>query len=224
MSDSYALDLETVPAPDVLKHAQETSVAQLMEEGVLEVKYGNTKDAGKLAEIERKARLVYIKDLALNVWNAHICAAAVANDEIQEKYWVSDTVIEAQIVEKLFQFVSPENQIITFNGQNYDIRVLYIRAMRLGVKPKCPIGMFLERYKTLRHLDLRMQLGNWDKYAKGSLDMYCRDILGESKPDYDPTEFPQMLAEGKGEEISEHCLAHTVLTWQLAQATRHWFW
>jgi DNA polymerase I len=99
---------------------------------------------------------------------------------------------EAEMLESLFEVIEQYPLIITFNGDDFDLKYLYYRALRLGVPyNKIPISV-KKRICTLRrgiHIDLykfffiqAMRVYAFKaKYKDVDLDTVARALLGKGK-------------------------------------------
>ena len=213
-----ALDIETIPNP---------AAVALMPEP--EVKTGNLKDPAKIAEKVAEAKLAQTEKAALDPLTARIaCFAAVGTktpeSEVTE---VSSTITEAtddaerDIVQFLMKILgTPDLRLITCNGFEFDIPMIYKRAMLLGVSPKNfsapPLTAWTRKYNTEHHCDLAQVWNGWKNgYVK--LDLLSKFVLGDHKTeDIDVATFAAMIETEEGRaKIEEYCLQDTRLTYRL---------
>lgn len=80
--------------------------------------------------------------------------------------------------------------LVTFDGKRFDLWILRTRAMLLGIDPEggpnmrgsIPWADLRYPYSSRDHCDLRLELGNSDRYAKGTLSVWC-DAFGVKSED-----------------------------------------
>lgn len=146
-----------------------------------------------------------------------ICSWALHDGENTHSRIISECADETTIIDELWYQLTDYEQIITFNGLSFDIPFLIKRSWYCGVKPTKNLN--LRRYqapdRTTNHIDLRCLLSNWDSYAKGSLDLYSKLVLGEDKGGIDGSMVQQMWDEGKFEEIRKYNEHDAILTYRL---------
>lgn len=214
----YALDIETIP--------NELLIDDLPEP---EVKLGNVKDLRKIAEKLKDAKDKQQQQMALSPYTGRICAwAAVSAEDDEDRFGdaISDITDaeEVRVIEELFKHVftrdpkdsSCSPSLITFNGMEFDLPFIYGRMMILGMPMKgyYPLSWWCKRRTIIPHYDLKQVLSNWSGRSK-SLAYYAKMILNEEKEELDYATFPDMIREGRCEEILDNCMQHTMLTYKL---------
>ena len=110
--------------------------------------------------------------------------------------------------------------LVTFNGLTFDLPFLHIRAAVHGIPIPWHPSLFLKRYTTERHADLRAVLSNWDMRAPGSLDDYC-DTFGIPNQQAKGSDIAAMVAAGDREGIMHKNLSDLRRTAALAQKLSH---
>jgi predicted PolB exonuclease-like 3'-5' exonuclease len=194
---TVVFDLETIPNPAMIPLLPEPEPAK------------NLKDPEKIkADIEEK-RIKQVEEMALNPHTNLICCASfydMANANIASHLIDPNTLDEKALLEAIWAELHRYDRFVTFNGNAFDVPCLKFHSMLRQVPMSCHISTV--RYRIENHIDVRAVLGNWDTYAKGNLDWYCRLILGEefAKTDgMDGAKVQHLWDCGCYEEIREYC-------------------
>ncbi len=122
---------------------------------------------------------------------------------------------ESKLLKEIWAVIGQYDQFVTFNGNSFDIPLLYKRSWFAGVKPTAWIS--LKRYDpTTNHTDVRALLGNWDQYARGNLDLYGALKLGLRKTDgIDGSMVQGMWDRKEYGKVHDYCKDDVALTWEL---------
>ena len=124
---------------------------------------------------------------------------------------------EKTILEEFWDSCMDYQQLIGFNSLSFDVPFLVKRSWYNGVKPRRQLN--LRRYVTpdrnTNHIDLRQLLGNWDGYARGSLDLYAKLMLGEDKGGIDGSMVQGLWDEGRFGDLIKYNESDAKLTYAL---------
>jgi len=101
---------------------------------------------------------------------------------------------------------------VTFNGLKFDLPVLMRRSMYLDVPAPT---LYLDRYRT-EHLDLWQKLSFNGTIPAHSLAFYAKRLGFTTLDKVDGSQIAQLVAEGRWDEIRDHCLSDIGLTHALA--------
>jgi predicted PolB exonuclease-like 3'-5' exonuclease len=168
-------DIETIADPEMAKLLPAVKAA------------GNLKDPEKIKidikEKEKKRR----NEMGLHPLQNMVCCMAIHDLErgkSQAITMVGDTGrAEKLVLEKAWEALSNYDFFVSFNGIEFDVRVLNLNSLKRRVRP----GVIIDtrKYQVVNHMDLRAYLGNWEKFAHGTLDYYMKIFFGdgEGKPD-----------------------------------------
>ncbi|MGE5778794.1 MAG: ribonuclease H-like domain-containing protein, partial [Hyphomicrobiales bacterium] len=107
-------------------------------------------------------------------------------------------------------------QLVTFNGNSFDLPVLRYRAMMHGVSaPGLSAGPYFHRY-TEDAIDLCDVLSSFSPQGKATLHEISRvmGLPGKSKG-FDGGEVERYFREGKIKEIADYCETDIVSTYQI---------
>ena len=137
-----------------------------------------------------------------------------------------DVMVEFYTSEKdfcsaVFKALDDYPFVITFNGDDFDLKYLYHRSQKLGFKrDEVPIEPGRKVYLLRRgiHIDLYRFFFNrsiqiyafGQKYRNVTLDEICKAVLGKSK-----IEIPMPISELSYKELAEYCLNDSEITLEL---------
>ena len=107
-------------------------------------------------------------------------------------------------------------QLVTFNGNSFDLPVLRYRAMANGISaPGLAARPYFNRY-TDDALDLCDVLSSFASQAKATLHEICKVMGVPGKPDsIDGSEVGRYFREGKIKEIADYCETDIVNTYRV---------
>ena len=98
-----------------------------------------------------------------------------AQEDKQIKYRAAN---EKEMLENFWKYVSAADQVITFNGRNFDIPFIMIRSAIHKIKPIK--NLIRSRYSCKDHIDLLEQFTFFGLTRKFNLDFYCKALNIES--------------------------------------------
>jgi hypothetical protein len=105
---------------------------------------------------------------------------------------------------------------VSFNGLDFDVPFIIKRSMFHKILPTNNNFVNLKRFSTWPHFDVKYVMGDYDKYASGSLKLVC-EYLGVPSPkegEIKADQVEQAFYDGKIKEISEYCLRDVVSTYK----------
>lgn len=163
---TVVLDLETVP-----------NLAMVALLPPVEAK-GTLKDPEKIAADIEEKQLKQLEDMALSPFTNLICCACFCDadtDEVTSFMLDPTTLDEKPLLENIWEHLHQYDRFCTFNGNAFDIPVLRFHSMVNRVQPS--VNISTAKYRIDNHIDVRAILGDYQQFAKGNLDWYCRIIL-----------------------------------------------
>lgn len=180
-----------------------------------EVKTGNLKDPAKIQEKIDAARAEQIARQALDPWANLICCFAWFDYRGKSgAVLLADENQEADLIREIWKTLFEYNFFVTFNGNAFDIPVIRAHSLIHRIRPS--VGISTRKYHVENHFDVRAVLGNWDVYAKGTLDFYLQRLLNRSKPeDIDGSMVQEWWDVGGKDEIAEYCRSDARNTYDL---------
>jgi predicted PolB exonuclease-like 3'-5' exonuclease len=159
-----------------------------------------------------------------HIYHAIVCIGALVAHR-EDDHWAvnvlgaphvgerSEKELIQAFVDKIAE-LSP--QLVTFNGNSFDLPVLRYRAMINEVSaPGLSARTYFNRY-TEDALDLCDALSSFNPQAKASLNEISRIMGMPGKPDgIDGSQVERYFKEGKIKEIAEYCESDVVNTYRV---------
>lgn len=105
-----------------------------------------------------------------------------------------------------------DTKLVTFYGLGFDLPVLMRRSLYLGVKYP-PLNV--DRYRT-PHIDICQKLSFNGVMKTHSLKFYCRRFGIQTNDPFDGAQVAQLVADGRWDDVRDHCIADVGATHQLA--------
>jgi len=149
---------------------------------------GNLKDPVKIQADISKKKVEQINKMGLDPMFNIICMAGWCDKNGPQFVKLdADPVDSPQNILKaekklLIDFwdaLSVYDKFITFNGRNFDLRVMMLHGITHGIR--CGVSIDSGRYNKGNHIDLRQILAGDNQFASGKLDFFCKKFLGEGK-------------------------------------------
>jgi predicted PolB exonuclease-like 3'-5' exonuclease len=142
--------------------------------------------------------------------NGHWIVTALGAPHVGER---SEKELIASFVDKI-EDLNP--QLVTFNGNSFDLPVLRYRAMTHSVAaPGLSARLYFNRY-TEDAADLCDLLSSFHPQAKATLHELCRVMGLPGKPDsIDGSEVHKYFREGRIQEIAHYCETDVVNTYRV---------
>jgi predicted PolB exonuclease-like 3'-5' exonuclease len=159
-----------------------------------------------------------------HIYHSIICIGAlIAHREAD--YWAVDAVgapyvgerTEKELITAFCDKISELSpQLVTFNGNTFDLPVLRYRAMVHGVSaPGLSSRSYFHRY-TEDAIDLCDTLSSFNPQGKATLHEISRVMGLPGKPKgFDGGEVERYFREGKVKEVADYCRADVVNTYQV---------
>lgn len=194
-------DIETLADPEMEKLLPPVKAA------------GNLKDPEKIkADIEEKTKKRKA-EMGLNPLQNLVCCVAIHDLQggisqaiLMDKDGSGES--EKLVLEKTWEALSKYDCFVSFNGNEFDCRVLSLNSVKRRVRQSVSIDT--RRYYIGNHLDIRALLGNWEKFAPGTLDYYMKIFFGEDegKPDnMDGSLVQHMWDMGMYDELAAYAIS-----------------
>ncbi|MBM4166396.1 MAG: 3'-5' exonuclease [Ignavibacteria bacterium] len=178
-------------------------------------------------------RTTKIQELALNAFTARIIAVGMVNPEThrgkvifiaekKETFRNNDELVEyCSVLEEkdvLLQFwndIKHFDQIITFNGRNFDCPFLLLRSAILNIHPTRNLMPY--RYDADKHCDLLEQLTFYGAQKRMNLDFICKSfgITSPKENGITGLELPPLFEQKRFREIAEYCIGDVYATCEL---------
>ncbi len=185
----------------------------------------------KFADTDEK-REAEIQKLALHALTAQIICIGMLNPDTKagkvfyqadkkEQFSSDDGKVEyisgdeKDILKRFWETVERYDQIITFNGRNFDCPFIMLRSGILGVNATRNIIPY--RYESSKHCDLLEQLAFYGAVRKFNLDFYCKAFGIKSPKGEGITglDLGPLYEEKRFREIAKYCLGDIQATAEL---------
>lgn len=184
---------------------------------------GNLVDPEKIAADKEKKAAALKSRLALDPFGCRIVAAGWAcGDDPVRVHLCYDEDDERWAVSTLIEFMASSDEIVTFNGRAYDVPVVMARAWLLGVTVPRALRLAVEKRYDSRIIDLYQVVtfgqgrSEDTPISRGLVSMSKVFGLGIPDDDEDGSQIAQMVAEGRWDDVREHCARDVERTRALA--------
>ena len=168
------------------------------------------KDPAKIEADKEKKREEQISKMALSPWFGTIASIAITS----ECRIVGRDGDEKEIVQQALDTLTT-TPFCTYNGYNFDVPFLYIRAMILGCSVKRPLSVVSRKFSHDQHIDVMQELTGWGREKYLSMNEAAKRLLSKEKEDFDVLQIPQLLADKKYDTLESYNLKDTELTLEL---------
>jgi predicted PolB exonuclease-like 3'-5' exonuclease len=168
---SCVFDIETIADPEML-----TLLPPVEPDSRL-------KDPEKIKlDIEKKEKK-RLTEMGLHPLQNMVCCVAIHDLDTRESQAIlmcgESGADEKMVLEQTWEALCKYDRFVSFNGNEFDVRVLNLNSMKRRVRPGVTIDT--RKYQVGNHVDLRAILGNWEKFAQGTLDYYMKVFFGEDQ-------------------------------------------
>lgn len=128
---------------------------------------------------------------------------------------------EKSLVSNFFKIIEDyEPRLVSFNGKNYDMPLLVLRALKYNIKASAYLSQedkwnnYKTRYSELKHCDLLESLGGFG--IRGlKLDTICSMASLPGKYDVNGSDVLELYYKNELEKIHEYCESDTLNTYML---------
>lgn len=122
---------------------------------------------------------------------------------------------EKDMITKFWDIIKVTDQIITFNGRNFDVPFMMLRSAKLGVKPSK--NFMGNRFDASAHIDLLEQFTYYGVTRKFNLDFYCHGFGIETpkSKEVSGNEVKHLYDAGRVKDIAIYCGKDIYATYQL---------
>lgn len=180
--------------------------------------------ARKLEDAERFLSLYPLtaKVVAIGIYDITSGKPYVYYESDEKSDWQDDEkttqfrgMSEKEMLERFWEVIRISDQVITFNGRNFDIPFMMMRSAKLGVKPSKDLMGY--RYSITNHIDLLEQFTFYGVTRKFNLDFYCHGfgIQTPKSKEVSGNEVKRLYDEGRVKDIAVYCGKDIYATYQL---------
>ncbi len=214
------LDIETCAYPfDSLSESQQEYLLRYAEK--------ETDPGKKQVQTDQAIRYTSLypltaKCVAIGIYDIDKNKSFVYYESEEAEEWFSEDekvhykgLTETEILKSFWKIIEVTDQVVTFNGRNFDIPFLMIRSAMLKIKPsKNLVG---KRYDNKSHIDLLEQFTFYGLTRKFNLDFYCQAFGIESPKtkEISGMEVKNLYEAGRLRDIAIYCSRDIYATYQL---------
>lgn len=122
---------------------------------------------------------------------------------------------EKEMIQSFWRIIDYTDQVITFNGRNFDIPFLMLRSAMLKVRPSK--NLMGKRFDSSNHIDLLEQFTFYGLTRKFNLDFYCHAFGVESPKSkgISGMEVKNLYEAGRIKDIAVYCAEDVFATSKL---------
>lgn len=152
------------------------------------------------------------KVIAIGIYHIEKEKTYVYYEDDNNEEWVNEEknisykgLTEKEMIQSFWRIVDYCEQVITFNGRNFDVPFLMMRSALLQIRPtKNLIG---KRYDSSSHIDLLEQFTFYGLTRKFNLDFYCHAFGVESPKSKGVSgmEVKTLYEAGRIKDIAVYC-------------------
>lgn len=212
-------DIETCSVPF-------ESLSESQQEYIL--RYAEKESDEKVKELKVDEAIRYT---SLYPYTAKVIAVGIYDIDKEKSYvyfesdtpeeWLSEKNVhykgltEKEILNSFWRIIEVTDQIITFNGRNFDAPFLMIRSALNEIKPsKNIVG---KRFDSSFHIDLLEQFTYYGLTRKFNLDFYCQafGVTSPKSKGISGMEVKTLYEAGKIKDIAVYCGEDIFATYQL---------
>ena len=162
------------------------------------------------------------KCIAIGIYDIDKNKSFVYYESDEPEEWSSEDkqvhykgLTEPEMLKSFWKIVKVTDQVVTFNGRNFDIPFLMIRSAKLKIKPSK--NLIKKRYDKSSHIDLLEQFTFYGLTRKFNLDFYCNAFGIESPKtkEISGMEVRNLYEAGRLKDIATYCSRDIYATYQL---------
>jgi DNA polymerase elongation subunit (family B) len=152
------------------------------------------------------------KVIAIGIYHVEKEKTFVYYESNQPEEWTNEEknisykgLSEKEIIQSFWRIVDFTDQVITFNGRNFDIPFLMMRSAMLQVRPSK--NLMGKRFDSHYHIDLLEQFTFYGVTRKFNLDFYCHSFGVESPKSkgISGMEVKNLYEAGRIKDIAVYC-------------------
>jgi len=162
------------------------------------------------------------KCVAIGIYDIDKNKSFVYYESAEAEEWFSEDkqihykgLLEEEMLKSFWKIIKVTDQVVTFNGRNFDIPFLMMRSAMLKVKPSK--NLIKSRYDKKSHIDLLEQFTFYGLTRKFNLDFYCNAFGIESPKtkEISGMEVKNLYEAGRLRDIAIYCSRDIYATYQL---------
>lgn len=192
------------------------------------LRYAEKEVDGKVKEIKTDEAIRYTslypltaKIISIGIYDVNNERAYVYYESDQPEEWISEKNVqykglnETEMLNSFWRIVDVADQIITFNGRNFDAPFLMIRSAMNKIKPAK--NLVTKKFDSSFHIDLLDQFTFSGLTRKFNLDFYCQSFCIDSPKSKGVSgiDVKNLYEAGRIKDIAVYCADDIYATYQL---------
>jgi len=161
------------------------------------------------------------KLISIGIYDVNNEKSYVYYESEQTEEWVSEKNVhykglsEQEMLNSFWRIIEVTDQVISFNGRNFDAPFLMIRSAMNKVKPSK--NLVSKKFDSAFHIDLLDQFTYFGLTRKFNLDFYCQAFCIESPKTkgISGMEVKNLYEAGRIKDIAVYCADDIYATYQL---------
>jgi 3'-5' exonuclease len=162
------------------------------------------------------------KIVAIGIYDILKEKSYVYYENEKEEEWINEEknihykgLNEIEMLESFWRIIEIADQIITFNGRNFDAPFLMMRSAISKIKP-CK-NIVAKRFDSTFHIDLLEQFTYYGLTRKFNLDFYCHafGVKSPKSKEISGMEVKNLYGAGRVKDIAVYCGEDISATYQL---------
>jgi len=210
---TFTFDIETVPL-ETLTESQWSEYEKVMK-GLINKRFPNNDyTLSDLKDLRNLGRSV-------SPFLGQICVIGVhykddtGNTQSEALYGYD----ERELLLKFWSYLAQVGQtlFVSFNGLGFDVPFIIKRSMFHRITPTNNAFLDLRRFSVWPHFDVKMVIGDWDKYATGTLDMITNFLSIPSPKDgkVAAKDVYDAYRSGKLKDVADYCERDVIATYEV---------
>jgi len=207
-TQAITFDIETIPFQGVLTNAHEE---EILKKSKLILKTPNPTEE----------ELASVRDfvMAVNPYMGEIICIGLHGVTFSgEEQLIALTGTEKEILTKFWSGISEHAGVfVSFNGVDFDVPFIIKRSIFHQIRPTNNNFMDLKRFSRWPHFDVRAVMGDFDKFASGTLDLitqFC-GVQSPKEGDIKAEDVYKAYKDGRISEIADYCLRDVKSTYEV---------
>jgi len=202
------------------------SLSETQQEYLL--RYAEKEVDDKLKEIKTEEAIRYTslypltsKVIAIGIYDINFEKSYVYYESDKHEEWISENDIhykglsENEMLSSFWRIIEVTDQVISFNGRNFDAPFLMIRSAMNRIKPSK--NLVSKKFDSNFHIDLLEQFTFYGLTRKFNLDFYCQAFCIDSPKSkgISGIDVKNLYEAGRIKDIAVYCADDIYATYQL---------
>ncbi|RPI69976.1 MAG: 3'-5' exonuclease, partial [Ignavibacteriales bacterium] len=183
---------------------------------------------GKVKELKTEEAIRYTslypltsKIISIGIYDINFGKSYVYYESDKPEEWVSEKNVhykglnETEMLNSFWRIIEVTDQVITFNGRNFDAPFVMIRSAMNRIKPSK--NLVSKKFDSSFHIDLLEQFTYFGLTRKFNLDFYCQAFCIDSPKSKGVSgiDVKNLYEAGRIKDIAVYCADDIYATYQL---------